>query len=87
MPKLPPLQTPPVNSLGEFPLLIGGVTYMAHRYAQLALGGQVVCGYVLNPPSGDPYLTTATSCTCADHKFRKTMCKHMQAIQELEAGK
>jgi len=28
-----------------------------------------------------PYVTTATSCTCPDHKYRKVVCKHMIAAR------
>jgi len=27
------------------------------------------------------YLADATCCTCADRKYRNTICKHMQAIR------
>ena len=28
------------------------------------------------------YITTATSCTCPDHKYRNRVCKHMRELIE-----
>jgi hypothetical protein len=33
-------------------------------------------------PRGTVHLTSTTSCTCEDHKFRHRTCKHMRIVQE-----
>ncbi|MHC1602378.1 MAG: hypothetical protein ACXQS4_04015, partial [Methermicoccaceae archaeon] len=39
---------------------------------------------VLNTQNGFIYITTITSCSCPDHTYRHTTCKHMQVVRELE---
>lgn len=34
------------------------------------------------PMGTGKYVTTTDSCTCADHKYRKRVCKHMRALRD-----
>lgn len=78
--------TQPVGA-GERQLTIQEKSRLFTRYNHLRSAGDVERGRLNRAlglaQSGEerPYITTATSCTCPDFKYRGGTCKHVAALQ------